>query len=176
MLERYDKRVDLDMILRSLRAAHRIGFATKVNIIVGHPDERASDQLRSLLFLLKAAWAGANDAAVMMFGPYPGSADFRELVDSGRLRVDDAYPYTALSWSSGHHESYNPRLGRRRLRAAQLSLLVGFYAAANLLRPRRLWDHLRAFRTGRESTQVDALVRSKRRGYQPVAADERRTA
>jgi radical SAM superfamily enzyme YgiQ (UPF0313 family) len=176
MLDRYDKRVDLDMILRSLREANRIGIATKVNIIVGHPAERVGDQFRSFLFLMKAAWAGANDAAVMMFGPYPGSADFQELVDSGRLEVDDEYPYTALSWSSGHHESYNPHLGRRRLRLAQMLLLFTFYGAANLLRPLRLWGHLRAFRTGRESTQLDALVRSKRHGYAPVASDERRVA
>jgi radical SAM superfamily enzyme YgiQ (UPF0313 family) len=168
MLDVYDKRVDLGTILRSLRDAKRVGLVTKVNIIVGHPEERPADLWKSFVFLLKAARAGANDAAVMQFGPYPGSADFQALVDAGRLVVDEAYPYTALSWSSGHHESYNPRMSSRQLRLAQLVLLASFYTVANLLRPRRVWGYLKAFFTGREDTQLDALVRSKRRGYRPV--------
>ena len=41
------------------------------------------DVWKSLTFLLKAAWAGCNDACVMIFGPYPGSEDWKALVDSG---------------------------------------------------------------------------------------------
>jgi radical SAM superfamily enzyme YgiQ (UPF0313 family) len=172
MLKVYDKRVDLDTILSSLREAKRIGLVTKVNIIIGHPEERWGDLARSLWFLLKAARAGANDAAVMMFGPYPGSADFRKLVDAGRIEIDETYPFTALSWTSGQHDSYNPRMSSRQLHGAQLVLLCLFYGFANVLRPRRLWAYLRAFRTGREATQFDALIRSKRRGYEPVGTAE----
>lgn len=173
MLDVYDKRVDLSTILSSLREAKKIGLVTKVNIIVGHPEERWRDLWKSFTFLLKAARAGANDAAVMMFGPYPGSADFHTLVDAGRVVVDDTYPYTALSWSSGQHESYNPTMSSRQLRLAQLVLLCAFYGVANVLRPRRLWGYLQAFRTGREATQFDALIRSKRKGYDPVAPVDR---
>ena len=100
MLEIYDKRVNLDMILTSLREAKRIGLVTKINIIIGHPEERWSDLFKSFRFMMRAARAGANDAAVMIFGPYPGSADFKTLVEAGILEVDEDYPYTALSWSS----------------------------------------------------------------------------
>jgi hypothetical protein len=101
----------------------------------------------------------------MLFGPYPGSADFQALVDAGRLEVDEAYLYTALSWSSGHHRSYNPRIGKRLLRLTQLAMLCTFYGVTSVLRPRRVLGHLRALFGAEESTSLDALIRSKRRGY-----------
>src|SRR5690606_17397306 len=109
MLEVYDKRVDIEKLLVSLGEAHRIGLVTKINIIIGHPEERWGDVWQSFRFILRAARAGADDAALMMFGPYPGSADFQRLVDEGRVVVDDTYNYVALSSASSHHESYNPR-------------------------------------------------------------------
>lgn len=175
MLEIYDKRVDLDMILASLREAKKIGLVTKINIIVGHPEERWGDLWKSFRFMLRAARAGANDAAVMMFGPYPGSADFQKLVDAGTLRVDESYPYTALSWSSGQHESYNPTMSSRQLRLAQLFMLCTFYGTANVLRPRRLVGYARAWFTREEATQFDALLRQRRRGIgagQPALQNE----
>src|SRR5207248_2001161 len=121
------------------------GLVTKINIIVGHPEERWSDVWKSLLFMVRAARAGANDAAVMMFGPYPGSADFQHLVDAGKVTVDETYQYVALSWSSAQHESYNDRMSPRQLRLAQLAMLCTFYGIANVLRPRRLLAYFRAW-------------------------------
>jgi len=162
MLDVYDKRVNLEKLLDSLHEAKKIGLVTKINIIIGHPEERWSDTWKSYRFMIRAARKGANDAAVMMFGPYPGSADFKKLVDAGRVKVDETYVYTALSWSSGVHESYNPRMSPRQLRVAQLIMLCTFYGLANLLRPRRVVSYVRAWFTGNEATQLDALLRSKR--------------
>jgi radical SAM superfamily enzyme YgiQ (UPF0313 family) len=164
MLEVYDKRVNLEKLLESLHEAKKIGLVTKINIIIGHPQERWSDWWKSYGFMIRAARAGANDAAVMMFGPYPGSADFKGLVADGTLRIDETYHYTALSWSSGAHESYNPRMSARQLRLAQLVMLCTFYGLANLLRPRRVFRWAKAWFTGEENTQLDALLRSKRKG------------
>ena len=43
----------------------------------GTPTRRWSDVWKSTAFLVRAALAGCSDAAVIMFCPYPGSADFR---------------------------------------------------------------------------------------------------
>ncbi len=165
MLDIYDKRVDLDTILTSLREAKKIGLVTKINIIIGHPQERWGDLVKSFRFMMRAARAGANDAAVMIFGPYPGSRDFKALVDAGILEVNEEYPYTALSWSSGKHQSYNPRMSTRKLRVAQLAMLCAFYGVANVLRPTRLMGYVRAWRgKSEEATQFDALLRQRRKG------------
>ena len=116
MLEIYDKRVKLSTILESLKAAEKIGIVTGVNIILGHPKETWKDVWKSFLFLMKAAWAGCNDACVMIFGPYPGSEDWKALVDEGVVVVDDDYHYVALSRGSSQAVSYNPRMSARQLR------------------------------------------------------------
>jgi hypothetical protein len=46
---------------------------------------------------------------------------------------------------------------------AQLAMLCTFYGLANVLRPRRMLAYLKARITGKEQTQLDALLRSKRR-------------
>ena len=54
----------------------------------------------------------------MIFGPYPGSADWKALVDEGIVVVDDDYHYVALSRGSSQAVSYNPRMTARQLRFA----------------------------------------------------------
>ncbi len=90
---------------------------------------------KSQIFLVKTALAGANDAIVMTFGPYPGSADWRRLVDEGDVVIDDAYNYVGLLRSSAAVVSFNPRMSGRQLRVAQLTMMVVFYAVASLRRP-----------------------------------------
>ena len=63
------------------------------------------------------------------------------------------------------HQSYNPRMSTRKLRAAQLLMLCSFYGVANVLRPKRVLGALRTWRgKDEEATQFDALLRQRRRG------------
>jgi len=170
MLDIYDKRVDIVKLLHSLGEAHKVGLVTKINIILGHPEERWSDVWKSLKFMVKASLAGANDAAVMMFGPYPGSADFTKLVEAGELVIDEEYLYVALSWASSHHDSYNERMTPRQLRLAQLGMLCTFYGVGMLRHPSRIWRFVSAQFTGREVSNLDAMLRTKRHGFSPSDA------
>jgi radical SAM superfamily enzyme YgiQ (UPF0313 family) len=174
MLKIYEKKVKLPQILESLRAAREVGIVTRVNIIIGHPAERWHDVWMSLRFLVKAAMAGSDDAAVMIFGPYPGSADFIELVESGRLVVDEEFTYVGLARTSRDAHSYNPTMSTRQLRVVQIGMLLVFYGCAVLRHPSRIVRYLQALRSGGETTAVDQLIRVKRRGFrrlgEPAAA------
>lgn len=87
MLDAMDKRVDLQHMFTSLRAANKIGLKTHVNIIIGHPAERWGDIWQSLKLLVRAAVIGCyNDAAPSIFAPYPGSKDFADLVTAACWR------------------------------------------------------------------------------------------
>ena len=171
MLEIYDKKLKLSTILDSLKAARKIGIVTGVNVILGHPKETWRDVWKSTTFLLKAALAGCNDAPVMIFGPYPGSADWRELVDRGEVVVDERYHYVALSRGSSEAVSYNPRMSARQLRAAQLAMMVAFYVVSCLRYPSRLFHYARSAITGEETTAVDQLIRIKRKGLERLEDD-----
>ena len=167
MLEVYDKKVKLPHILESLRAANRVGLKTHVNIIIGHPEERWGDVLRSVVFMLRAAWAGCDDSAAIIFCPYPGSADFQRLVESGELTVDESTCYIGLTRSSSVARSFNPVMSAQQLRVLQLAMLAIFYGATFVLHPTRLVHFVRAQVTGREATYLDQMVRSRRRARRP---------
>ena len=173
MLDVMDKRASLDKILQAIVDAREIGIRTTVNILIGHPEERRSDLAKSVRYLLKASWLGCSDTAVMMFAPYPGSADFQALIDSGRHVIDDAAYYVGLSRGSADHRSWNPHLTARQLRWMQLFMISSFYVVNWIRRPARSIAFVRSLLTSSEETYLDQMVRTKRRKTAPIAPPRR---
>lgn len=171
-----DKRVDLTHVLRAVAEADELGLHVTINILIGHPQERWPDLWESVRFMLKASWLGCSDTAVMMFCPYPGSADFEKLVASGDHTIDEASYFVGLSRGSSRHRSWNPHVSARQLRLVQLAMIAGFYAVNWLRRPRRAARFLLGQVTGAEETYLDQMVRTKRRNLDPLGARRGRTA
>ena len=174
MLDIMDKRVSLEKILTAVVDAREVGIKATINILIGHPEERWSDLLRSVLFLWKASWLGCSDTAVMMFCPYPGSADFDALVRSGRHVIDEEAYYVGLSRGSAHHRSWNPRMSARQLRLLQVALIASFYIVNWVRRPWRSIGFVRSLFTGSEETYLEQMVRTKRRTINPIEGRARR--
>ncbi|MFN7149359.1 MAG: B12-binding domain-containing radical SAM protein [Microthrixaceae bacterium] len=174
MLEIYDKRVKLPHILESVRNAREVGIWTVVHIIIGHPDETWSDVWKSTRFLVRAALEGCSDAAVIMFCPYPGSADFANLLERGELTMVESTYYVGLLRSSSSNRSWNRRMSSRQLRLLQLAMLSCFYAVAMLRRPRRIVAFLHSLVGDHEETYLDQVVRTLRRNLTPSNAADRR--
>jgi radical SAM superfamily enzyme YgiQ (UPF0313 family) len=163
MLNVIKKRVKLPRMLESLKAAEREGLRTSVNIIIGHPQERRRDTWQSFKFLLKAALAGSHSSSVMVFAPYPGSADFKALADAGRIELTDEYYYVAISRGGRSAKTYNPSIGKRELFVTQMTMLIAFHALAYLLRPWRIVALVRGLVTGAEESLVQQTLRTKLR-------------
>jgi len=161
MLRVFRKRVNLGRMVESIRTASRVGLVARVNVIIGHPDEEMADLWASFRLLMRCAWAGARDAAVMVFTPYPGSRDFDRILQEQNLEVDDLYCYTALARGGRLQATFNPSMGRRFLLAAQKTMLVTFYTVALARNPRRLFGALLSLMTGREETQLDQFLRTR---------------
>ncbi|NMA26213.1 MAG: B12-binding domain-containing radical SAM protein [Burkholderiales bacterium] len=161
MLRIFRKQVNLERMLESIRTASRVGLVVRVNVIIGHPDEERSDLWASLRLLLRCAWAGGRDAAVMVFTPYPGSRDFDRIVQEQGLEVDDLYCYTALARGGRLHATFNPTMGRRFLLMAQKAMLAAFYIVALIRNPRRIFEVFFNLLTGREETQLDQFLRTR---------------
>jgi anaerobic magnesium-protoporphyrin IX monomethyl ester cyclase len=171
MLEIMDKRVKLDKVLAAVEDGNDIGLRTMINIIIGHPDETWADQRKSVRFMWKSAWKGCQDCAVMMFCPYPGSADFEDLVQSGKHEIDESAYYVGLSRGSSSHQSWNDSMSAKQLRWMQLFMIASFYVVSWIRRPKRAWDFFKAQITGREDTYLDQMVRTKRKNLQTVETD-----
>jgi radical SAM superfamily enzyme YgiQ (UPF0313 family) len=164
LLEHFDKRLDLDHLKQSMRDAREIGYSVHMNSIIGHPKETFRDLALTWKLFVHAALAGCETAAPIMFCAYPGSADFNDLLEAGRIVPDERYVYVGLTRGASGHESYNPRYSDRQLHWAQLGIVSTFYALAFLLHPGRFVRLLRAqLRPGQERDNLEMAIRIKRR-------------
>lgn len=161
MLDLMKKRVTLPRMIESLRAAERRGLRTRISIIIGHPEERRQDCWRSLKLMIRTALIGCHDASVMVFAPYPGSADFNALLEAEKLTISEQYYYVALSRGGRSSSTYNPRMSRGELLVIQLAMLLTFYGLAYLTRPWRFVTLIRGLVTGHEENIVHQTIRTK---------------
>lgn len=165
MLEVFDKRLDLDHLLESISAASRAGMVTNIHMILGHPAEERKDRWLNWLFLLRAARAGLDIAGATLFYPYPGSRDFRELVESGKLVVNDDYCYDGLTRGGGGSIDWNPTVTQERLHQIQLAQVLTFAAVSHVLHPSQMVHLVRhVLFGGEERTWLEQGIRTKRQG------------
>ncbi len=92
ILEMIDKKVDLNKIYQTIKTAAKLGLVIKCHFIIGFPFERRSDIGKTIWFMLKTAWAGAEDTLIFIFTPYPGSKIFNDLRNKNIInKIDDEY-------------------------------------------------------------------------------------
>jgi radical SAM superfamily enzyme YgiQ (UPF0313 family) len=156
-LDAIQKKVKLDHLESSMRAAVRIGLNVKANILIGFPDEHESDIRDTLRFLLRMARTGVHDASVWTFSPYPGSELFEGLRAAGKLpRLDDDYYASLLSYSDvSGAVSYANHLDSKRLQRYRLAGLLLFYGASYLTHPARPLRSLYNIATRRYESRLE---------------------
>jgi hypothetical protein len=161
MLERVKKRVDLERMLVSIRAAVRQGLIVKAHMIMGFPSETLRDILEDYKFMVRMAWAGASDVPVYVFNPYPGCALHDEIKSQGRFPAEgDAYEESlASSYGSGF---WNVRSWSEHIDDRQLLLLIWtgmalFYVCQFLFRPWRIGISLYRLAMSQPATLYERL-------------------
>jgi radical SAM superfamily enzyme YgiQ (UPF0313 family) len=165
ILKLIKKRVDLKRLTSSVRAALRRGLHVKCNIIIGFPDERRSDIVKTWLFCCRMALLGIDAVEPMLFIPYPGTQLFNQLRAEGRIGdFDDEY-FRSLT---AMQDPMLPTHYCRHVRGAELLFwrlftMFSFFAISFTLRPWRLarlvWS---VFRNGSETVvehRLSALLR-----------------
>lgn len=161
MLKVLKKKVLLPRMIQSLKDAKKAKVVTRINIIIGHPEEMRLDWWYNFKFILRCAVLGVHDIAVMIFAPYPGSEDFKKLLQENRLTFDEKYSYMALARSGISTTSYNKNITIYELLVVQYFLLLSFYATAYLTYPYRWISLVKTLFSGMEQTQLDQLIRTK---------------
>ena len=84
-IARIKKKVRLDRMLASIRAAAATGMAVKASLMIGFPFETRRDIWRSIRFGMTLARNGVRDVYAYPFCPYPGSELTDELRQQGAL-------------------------------------------------------------------------------------------
>lgn len=79
------KRANLKNFLKVMREASRAGLYVTSNIVLGFPGERRVDVIKSFIYIVKMAYSGIHDLYLLPYAPYPGSAIFNDLIESGAI-------------------------------------------------------------------------------------------
>lgn len=171
-LKKIKKRVHLDRMVASIRKARDQGIVLRTNLIIGFPHETRRDVFETLFFGLRMAILGVDEVPYFIFSAYPGTEIFRELVASGRVRLDDDYFLQLVSFNGKFSNLSprgvtNPNLSAFELASLRLGFMLMNYGLGYLLHPRRIVRTLRNLITGEGSATVlenrlqDALHRRR---------------
>lgn len=159
MLEYIKKKVKVERMLHSISESHRAGLNIKLNIIMGYPEEKTRDVMATLGFLLKASYYGARDASPSIFSPYPGSALFDQLLQEGKVQLNDAYFARIVSSESFHDfVSYNKHMAKWWLIVMQYLGYTVFYASNFVFRPLRAFSFVSNIATGKYETRGEYMA------------------
>ncbi|MEQ8667513.1 MAG: radical SAM protein [Rhodospirillales bacterium] len=165
MLEKIKKRVTLDGLTRSVMEARRQGLVLRINLIIGFPGETRLDVLKTAWFGIRMAARGVDEVSTNVFSPYPGSELFDELVEAGRVQIDDDYFLALTSLNSDFLNlnplTFNERMGPMELAVYRLLILLSCYGLSYLFYPSRI---VRTWRNWRDGGRRAATVFEHRVG------------
>ena len=141
------KRVKLDRLIESIKAAVKIGHTVTLNFIIGFPHETLADCLKSVFFGIYCSLRfGIYDVNYAMFSPYPGSELFEKLKKEKKLKVDDNYFKKLMAYMDvTQAHSYCENVSGRTISVLRF---IGFslsYISIYISRPIRIYKLLKSF-------------------------------
>ncbi|NNE43387.1 MAG: B12-binding domain-containing radical SAM protein [Gemmatimonadetes bacterium] len=154
------KRIHLDKVHASSRAAIKSGIRLQVNFILGFPHEtwrHARDTYREIA---RCAWIGFHEFNCCAFSPLPNTEAFRELQQTTDIKEDDEFYYSLFGYMDiTDYQSYHPRWGNWRLRSMIYGAYALFYGTSYLIRPWRLFAEVYNYMGHSSQGKLGKLVR-----------------
>lgn len=127
--------------------AKAVGLVLRTNLIIGFPHENRQDIFATVKYGLKLALRGVNEVSINIFSPYPGSEIFIDLVQQGKVMLNDEYFFSLTSLNSNYstlnHKTVNENIGGRELAFYRVLFMMTYYLFGYIAYPRRI---LRTFR------------------------------
>lgn len=158
-LRKIKKRIDLDKLTESVLEAKRLGIVVRTNLIIGFPHETRANVFETIRYGLYLAFKGADEVSINIFSPYPGTEIFAELIDDGKVALNDNY-FMSLTSLNSDYTALNPMTCNRHMGRVELALYrIGFmlmnYAVGYLVYPSRIVRTIRnVFFSSSSSTTV----------------------
>lgn len=160
------KRIHLDKVHVSARAAMKAGIRLQVNFILGFPHEtwrHARDTYREIA---RCAAIGFHEFNCCAFSPLPNTEAFFELRDTIGLRESDEFYYSLFGYMDiTDYQSYHPRWSNWRLRAMIYSAYALFYGLSYLVRPWRLFAEIYHYAGRSSQGKLGKLIRGLVRNW-----------
>lgn len=154
------KKVKIKKMLASIKHSNSAGINIHLNMIVGFPTDRHSDVLKTIYFLVKCSWYGANDMAMAVFTPYPGSELFDELNAKGELNLtnDDTLIEIIESYDLWPSKVYCQNISPTMIKFYILLSLIIFYGSNYFFRPIRFIITIRNLFTQKHDSRLEQIL------------------
>jgi anaerobic magnesium-protoporphyrin IX monomethyl ester cyclase len=172
VLDWIDKRFDLKSVEETVVNAKKVGLRVCAYIIVGHPVEEMEDYLLTLRFLSRLAELGVDEIAVSAFTALPGSPFFNDMMEQGRIELNDSFYSTLAQGDLSLQVSNSPHFNGAEVRVLRLQSLLWFYSNRFARHPGELVGLVGRASRDEQATKLDRVLRyemkSILRGFAPV--------
>ncbi len=160
------KRMKTESLLNAAHASVRNGLNITAFIVLGFPHDTHADLLETAKLARKLAMIGIDDIAVGFFFPIPNTQLYRELLQRGRIRLDDDFLLTPIFANEEKllpENCYCDHLDAKQLTRWKYRILANFYGTSFARRPWRVaqigWNALR----GKETRKLETFLVDARR-------------
>ncbi len=160
VLKTIKKKVELNKMLFSIKQSNQAGINIHLNMIIGFPEDTHKDILSTLWFLIRCSWNGANDMAMAVFTPYPGSEMFQELNRQGKLDLFDDRTLIEIieSYDLWPSKVYSQQVNPFFIKLYVLLALLVFYASNYLFRPIRFFRTVRNLLFNKHESRLEQIL------------------
>jgi radical SAM superfamily enzyme YgiQ (UPF0313 family) len=161
------KRLKTESLMRAVDASTAAKLNISALLIVGFPQDTAEDIGHTVRLVRKLARRGVHDIAVAFFFPIPSTALYDDLIETGRLRLDDDMLMTPIFVHDKYlteDRNYCENLSARRLTLLKYWIVANFYVTSFVCHPGRIFRLIRNLVRGDEESKMDTfLAETKRR-------------
>jgi len=158
-----DKKMGTDAVFNAVELLSRNGISTNAYFLIGIPGETRSDLKRLPGALKKMARLGLDDIGISVLKLLPGSVYFDQSLDSGGIDLDiDFLDKLVFQSDLDVMDCSATDIDAEVLRKAVLDSHISFFAWKFAYHPRKLAETLLNALTGRETTRLDRVLRTRR--------------
>ncbi|OGX19393.1 MAG: hypothetical protein A2Y04_00360 [Omnitrophica WOR_2 bacterium GWC2_45_7] len=167
VLKSVDKRNDPKKICSLIKDGLKLGMNLSTNIVIGLPQERFRDFLKTYGLMMKLAVAGLQELNVFPFVPYPGSRLFKEFLEQKKIKLGDEYFMKLFGYADlSKAVSWSAHFGPRTLSGMRFGLLSSFYSLMLISHPLRMLQLFINPARGRVNTKLEGVLQRVFRNIQ----------
>ncbi len=167
------KRVQLEKVLTLARLVrdHRLPMQVKANVIIGYPEERLSDVLRTFAYIVRMARGGFSYVSIHRFTAYPGCEYHDVAVKAGKITHTDEYFLSLCMFFPFNRVSWHPRWSGRFIFLLVTLAYCLFFGAYYLSRPVYALSALWAVLSKRPQSRLERYLAYRLWGASTVRRD-----
>jgi anaerobic magnesium-protoporphyrin IX monomethyl ester cyclase len=159
LLKRVKKRISIDKLFGSIRDVRRAGLRVECFTIMGFSDERMSEMLATVWFVMRLALHGVESVAITTWRPIPGCEMTNELVEQGKLEYNDKMFCSLVSSTSLlSGVAYNQNYPSYQICLMRVLGYAAFFSTLFITRPMRLVRILKNVATQNQTSKLEKAL------------------